>query len=222
MKGASPITGAESPVVFSQSFTVLSGLGLHAADTLMRIQTLWCHMIARRTHLRVLVCTVSTTLLLLVASPVAAQETSAAVRANAAYFELLGNGGLFSVNYERALMPALRVRIGAASWTAESFWSDAETRIRTFPMMLHVVPGGGAHHLEAAIGLLPGHRGRDVGESGAFMTLIGLIGYRYEPPARRFIFRAGVTPFYGFGDPATAYPDPGFLPSLGLSFGARF
>jgi hypothetical protein len=71
--------------------------------------------------------------------------------------------------------------------TAESFWGDAETRIRTFPLMLHVVPGGGAHHFEAAVGVLPGHRGRDpdVGESGTFVSLIALIGYRYEPPGRR-------------------------------------
>jgi hypothetical protein len=90
--------------------------------------------------------------------------------------------------------------------------------------MLHVVPGGGAHRLEAAIGLLAGHRGRDRdgGESGGFLSVVGLIGYRYEPPQRRFVFRTGFTPFYGFGDSSIAYPDVGFLPSLGFSFGGRF
>ena len=163
-------------------------------------------------------------LLVVAATTVYGQDAAPPARDNALYFELLGNGGLYSVNYERRLMPAFRVRIGGASWTAESFWGDAETRIRTFPLMLHVVPGGGAHHLEAAIGLLPGHRDRNgnVGESGTFVSLIGLIGYRYEPPGRRFVFRTGVTPFYGFGDSAIAYPDEGFLPSLGFSFGARF
>jgi len=153
-----------------------------------------------------------------------AQDTAVPARDNAAYFELLGNGGLYSVNYERALTPWLRVRVGAASWTAESFWSDAERQIRTFPVMLHVVPGRGAHRLDAAIGVLPGHTGRDrdVGESGGFLSLIALVGYRYEPPQRRFIFRAGFTPFYGFGESSTAYPDAGFLPSFGVSWGARF
>jgi hypothetical protein len=91
-------------------------------------------------------------------------------------------------------------------------------------MMLQIVPGGGAHHLEAGIGVLPGLRGRerDVGESGSFVSLIGVVGYRYEPPQRRFVFRAGFAPFYGFGDSSIAYPEAGFLPSLGLSFGARF
>ena len=100
-------------------------------------------------------------LLTLSATACHAQDTAPATRANAVYVELLGNGGAYSVNYERALTPALRVRVGAASWTAESFWSDAETRIQTFPMMLHVVSGGGAHHLETGIGVLPGYRGRD-------------------------------------------------------------
>jgi hypothetical protein len=172
---------------------------------------------------RIPACT-STLLLLAFALPADAQDATASVRNNAAYFEFLGNGGVFSINYERAVTPLLRLRVGVASWTAQSFWGDAETQFETFPLMLHVVPGRGAHRFEAAIGVLPGRRGRqpDMGESGGFVSLIGLIGYRYEPPGRRFVFRAGVTPFYGFGDSAVAYPDDGFLPSLGISFGARF
>jgi hypothetical protein len=172
--------------------------------------------------LGILAC--STTLLLALATQIHAQHATGRARGNAVYFELLGNGGLFSINYERAMTPSLRLRLGGATWTAQSFWSDAETRFATFPLMLQFVPGPGAHHLEAAIGVLPGHRSRDhdVGGSGGFLSLTGLIGYRYEPLGRRFLFRAGFTPFIGFGDSATAYPDEGFLPSLGLSFGARF
>ena len=170
---------------------------------------------------RVLACT-STVLLLACALPADAQDAADPWRNNAVYFELLGNGGVFSINYERAVTPSLRLRVGAASWTAHSFWGDEETRFETFPLMLHVIPGHGAHRFEVAIGILPGHRQGDMGESGGFVSLTGLIGYRYEPPGRRFVFRAGVAPFYGFGDSAMAYPAEGFLPSLGLSFGARF
>ena len=166
----------------------------------------------------------SIVLVLAFAAPADAQDVHPPVRTNALYLELLGNGGLFSINYERAVGPSLRVRVGAASWTAQSFWSEAETQIATFPLLLHALPGRGPHRLEAAVGVLPGRRRQDrnVGESGAFVSLTGLVGYRYEPPDRRFLFRAGVTPFYGFGDPAIAYPDKGFLPSIGISFGARF
>ena len=103
-------------------------------------------------------CVVASLLLASATAGHAQDATAPPARANAVYVELLGNGGAYSVNYERALTPALRVRVGAASWTAESFWSDAETRFATFPMMLHVVPGGGAHHFEAGIGVLPGQR----------------------------------------------------------------
>jgi hypothetical protein len=156
------------------------------------------------------------------APAVYAQDTTVPTRNNAAYFELLGSGGLYSINYERALAPSVRVRVGAAVWTAESFWGGSQTEIRTFPVMLHLLPGRGAHRLEAGLGVLPGNRGRDAGDSGGFVSLLGLVGYRYEPPQRRFTFRAGFTPFYGFGESSVAYPDSGFLPSFGVSWGARF
>ncbi|WP_157899137.1 hypothetical protein [Luteitalea pratensis] len=186
--------------------------------------------VARRIRVCILMSAVSTCLVVVPSrvsaqdTPVSAPDTKAPARANAVYFELLGNGGLFSVNYERALTPALRVRIGAASWTAEDLFGGTATHISTFPMMLHVVPGDGAHHVEAGLGVLPGQRGpdRSAGGSGAFVSLIGVVGYRYEPRGSRFLFRAGVTPFYGFGDASIAYPDEGFMPSVGVSFGARF
>ena len=188
----------------------------------VRVLTAGVKMINRLLNRRVLCC--ASLLLALSATAGHAQDTAPPMRASAVYVELLGNGGVYSVNYERALTPAVRVRVGAASWTTDSFWSDAETRIQTFPITLHVVSGGGAHHLETGIGVLPGHRGRDrdFGMSGGFVSLIAFVGYRFEPPPRRFVFRAGFTPFYGFGDPSVAYPEQGFLPSLGFSFGARF
>src|SRR5688500_7028541 len=94
-------------------------------------------------------------LLVVAATPAYAQEVAPPARDHAVYVELLGNGGLYSVNCERALTPALNVRVGAGAWSAESFWGGAETKIRTFPMMLQMVRGGGAHHLEAGIGVLP-------------------------------------------------------------------
>ena len=166
----------------------------------------------------------ATLLLVVAASPADAQETGLPASKNGVYLELLGNGGLYSLNYERAVTGPVRVRAGAAAWTAESVWSEAKTRFRTFPMMLQIVPGSGAHHLEAGVGVLLGRRSpeSDVGQSGGFVSLIGLFGYRYEPPGRRIVVRAGFTPFYGYGDSSIAYPEKGFLPSLGFSLGARF
>ena len=41
-------------------------------------------------------------------------------------------------------------------------------------------------------------------------------------PEGRFVFRAGFTPFFGLGSEEDAYPDKGFLPSCGVSFGVAF
>ena len=80
---------------------------------------------------RLVLCWAS--LLLALSATAGHAQTAPPTRANAVYVELLGNGGVYSVNYKRALTPAVRVRVGAASWTTDSFWSDAETRIQTFP-----------------------------------------------------------------------------------------
>ena len=157
------------------------------------------------------------------AAPAYAQEVVPPARDNAVYVELLGNGGLYSVNYERALTPALRVRVGAGAWTAK-LWGHAGGADADVPddaadgSRRRRSPPGGRHRCPAGI---PQSRTR-CRRIGRVRVLIGLIGYRYQPPLRRFVFRAGFTPFYGFGDSSVAWPEEGFLPSLGFSFGARF
>ena len=157
-----------------------------------------------------------------VATPAHAQKTGPSAVQQAVYFEFLGNGGFYSINYERALHPMVRVRAGVAAWSAESLlgWGDEKTNFVTFPIMVQIVPGGGVHHPELGIGVLLGQQSQ-YGSSEKFVSVSGLIGYRYEPPRRRLVVRAGLTPFYGFGEPGAAYPDSGFLPSLGFSVGRR-
>ena len=143
---------------------------------------------------------------------------------NAVYLELLGSGGLYSFNYEREVADNLLARVGFGSWTSTSFWSDVETSFTTVPVTLAAVLGRGHHRLELGGGVTFGHRDRDefAGESDGFVSLTGLVGYRYDKAGRGFLFRAGATPFIGLGDEDVAYPDKGFFPSLGLSFGYRF
>jgi len=168
------------------------------------------------------------------AAPAAAQGTrnqgtaaaapQPAARPQAFYLELLGNGGLYSLNYERQVGDSLLLRLGFGSWRATSFFSDAETSVTTVPITVARMVGRGAHHLEVGGGLTVGHRGRDAfsGASGNFVSLTGLFGYRYHRPGRGFLFRIGATPFYGFGDEDIAYPEKGFMPSAGVSVGYVF
>lgn len=145
---------------------------------------------------------------------------------NATYVELLGSGGVFSLNFERRV-GAVHMRAGVGSWTAADLFGAGETSIVTVPVTLSRVRGSGRHHLEAGGGLTLGHRkftsAFDGGTTGSgFLTLTGLVGYRYQKPGSGFLFRAMFTPLYGLGDEEAAYPDRGFFPSFGLSLGAAF
>ena len=163
-------------------------------------------------------------LLLAFASVARAQPTADPAR-NSVYFEFLGNGGLYSLNYDRELVEGLRVRIGYAGWTAEDLFGGPATSMQTVPVSLHVVRGRGRHQADIGGGAVMGRRERAAGlggDSGSFTSLVGVIGYRYQRPEGGFVFRAGFTPFYGLGDEAEAYPEKGFFPSAGVSLGFGF
>jgi hypothetical protein len=165
------------------------------------------------------------TALLLLAAPAVSAQPSAVGAPNGVYLELLGNGGLYSVNYDRKLTDRVSIRLGVGAWTSESFFGG-KTTLRTVPLTVNVLGGRGNHRLEAAAGVLVGRRTRgsvysSSSETSGFLSLTGTLGYRYQRQ-RGFLFRTGFTPFFGLGDEETAYPDKGFLPSIGVSFGFGF
>jgi hypothetical protein len=143
------------------------------------------------------------------------------------FFEALGNGGTYSANYERAI-GAVRLRAGFSNWSSSDWFGGGTTRFTTFPLSLSFLRGGGSHHLETGGGVTLGHQAfksefsASDNTSTQFVTLTGIFGYRYQKPSGGFVFRAVLTPMYGFGSEADAYPDQGFFPSLGLSYGVAF
>ncbi len=145
---------------------------------------------------------------------------------NAAYVELLGSGGAYSVNVERRVSD-LRMRVGFASWSGSDLFGAGEREFVTVPLTLSHVRGSGNHHLESGGGLTLGNRkftsafGEDERSSG-FATLTGLVGYRYQQSGPGVILRALFTPLFGLGADDVAYPDRGFTPSVGISVGYAF
>ncbi|CAN5852419.1 hypothetical protein BH23GEM3_BH23GEM3_03100 [soil metagenome] len=137
---------------------------------------------------------------------------------NSAYLELLGNGGLYSLNYERLLGPALGGRLGIMTFQGEGEEGD-RVRIVLAPVMANYLAGSGPHRLEAGAGPVIAYatgtiREEDIGEfSGFGVAATGTLGYRYHPPAGGFIFRAGLTPLLS---------SAGLTPSVGLSIGYAF
>ena len=110
---------------------------------------------------------------------------------HAIYGEVLGNGFLYSVNYEHAWTPLLRGRVGFEMLRRSS---------ALVPAMVAIVTGKGRHHLELGggaligIGLFDGEELRNR-HLAAGALAVAVAGYRYQRPEGGFIFRAGVTPF---------------------------
>jgi len=156
-----------------------------------------------------------------------AQAPEAPAGRNAVFFELLGNGGLYSLNYERMLTDHLGLRIGYAAWNSPLlFEGSPPDRYRTLPVSASYLLGAGERKLELGGGVTLGRgtldRSFDTRRDFSFRSLTAIVGYRSQPRQRGYLFRAGVTPFYSFDKGEEAYPDPGFSFSAGVSFGYRF
>ena len=145
---------------------------------------------------------------------------------NLVYLELLGNGGLYSVNYERMLSNDLSARLGfsyfsiSASAGSGQEQSSAKASIVTAPALFNYMVGGKNHKLElgagatliyvsaSASGGAASASGEGVGVAGT-----GVAGYRYSPADGGFVFRVGYTPLFGKG---------GYQSWGGMSFGGTF
>jgi hypothetical protein len=86
--------------------------------------------------------------------PLAAQEAPSP-RANAIYLEVLGNGGLFSLNYERLVSTKVTLRVGVANWTIQD--EDKKT-VTTVPLTVANLPSGGGRGWELGGGLVLGKK----------------------------------------------------------------
>jgi hypothetical protein len=170
-----------------------------------------------RTHQVILALFVSP---LLVAHAAHGQPDDPAGRA--IYFELLGNGGVASLNYEQEWRPRTLLRAGIAAWSVEDLWSDNEIRVIGVPILATRLFGSGSHRLEGGGGVFLGHRDESQGASGTFAALTGVAGYRFQRPAGGFVFRAAFTPFVSLTSGEDAYPEEGVTPSVGISFGRAF
>jgi len=141
---------------------------------------------------------------------------------NAVFLELLGNGGVYSLNYERLVNDHLALRVGYGTWTDSTIFGPSyEREARSMPVSASYLFGPGKRKLEIGGGITFGHHENREGKS-SFRSLTAIVGYRTQPVGRGYLFRVGVTPFYSLDSGSAAYPDPGFTFSAGVSFGYRF
>jgi hypothetical protein len=111
---------------------------------------------------------------------------------NSLQFELFGHGFLYSFNYERFLFNGRRFK--TAVQAGFSYYPPS-TGLRTFwiPVSLNQLLSFNQHHLELGLGQIFTN---DYSLLGSPIDMLGSfrLGYRYQPPGGRFLFRAGFTP----------------------------
>lgn len=140
---------------------------------------------------------------------------------NSIFFELLGNGGLYSINYERSLSATLIGRIGFSTFlTFDILSSEPGDRIITIPALISYLSGHKNSHFEIGGGILFGNINENNG-SNIIFDLTTFIGYRYQEPRKGILFRIGLTPFLSLDNKAN-YPDKGLSLSGGISLGYHF
>jgi len=137
---------------------------------------------------------------------------------NSMYFELFGNGGLYSINYDRLFSENFGGRIGFSHISNLEFIFSSVDNITIIPITLNYLTssdhkfelGAGIAVVNISGGEIFGFKA-DKGASGVVGT--GTIGYRYQPDSGGFLFRIGLTPFFA---------QDGFQISGGISLGAAF
>ncbi len=142
---------------------------------------------------------------------------------NSMYLELLGNGGLYSLNYDRMLSNNFGVRLGVSrigfdiATLDQDPDADGKIGVSTLSLMTNYLVGQGKNCLELGIGAMAAFASADVdgvgGVSGEGLSATGTIGYRIQPLDGGFLFRVGFTP---------AYNKDGFSTWFGISLGAAF
>lgn len=145
---------------------------------------------------------------------------------NVVFAELLGNGILYSVNYERLFGDSnFSVRAGF-SYMALGFSSgttSASTSWIAIPLLANYYVGGARNKLHLGLGVTMLAVTANASSGAVFGSVDGfapcptaIIGYRYLPPDGGFAFSVGFTPFI--------FPssDTRILPWGGTSFGGVF
>lgn len=150
---------------------------------------------------------------------------------NALYAELGGQGGFYTINYERFIRPDMGIRVGFGAISVSATASDGmstSTAGATFaaaPVMFDYLGiHSGNHALELGGGVDMMYFSGDSTVPGGSAMASGLvpvptatIGYRYSSPTGGFVFRAGYTPLFFITTTQKSVMHWG-----GLSFGYRF
>ncbi|MFZ1977757.1 MAG: hypothetical protein WAV76_07350 [Bacteroidota bacterium] len=139
---------------------------------------------------------------------------------NSIFIEGAGNGGLYSINYDRLLTNNLSCRIGY------SYLEILSAQISTYPFLVNYLYGENSSKIEIGLGIML----INISVSTELTNLppvlsisttlvTGAFGYRYQQKDGGIIFRADITPFYYLRSDISTKR---FILSGGISLGYTF
>lgn len=142
---------------------------------------------------------------------------------HALYLELLGNGGIYSLNYELAV-GRVGVRLGGSYFAmkADGGVGEARVSVASFPGMIEYRVFGAIHSFEVGAGVTTFLVRSDtrvlfsrVASNNVLTAATATVGYRYAPREGGLVFRAGFTPLVALSE---GLP---WLPLVGMSIGGQ-
>lgn len=169
------------------------------------------------------------TLLAVIGTAAFAQEGSGG-RTRAAYFELGGPGGFYSLNFD-AMHAATTWRLGWTSYDGTGIGGQAAHALsaviggvaREIPWTpRYAIPGTHVgEYIEAGAAIVAGTHKHN-GASGSVVTLVPILGFRSQPGYRAFMYRLTLTPYLPLIGGAAAYPERSPQFGAGGSIGFAF
>lgn len=165
--------------------------------------------------------------LLLGTSHVKAQHELEPVRKHTIFLELGGNGGFYSINYDRIMLTKeswkLAGRAGAMFYRSES--DHLQSKSSTWfavPLEVSYLRGRSNHLLELGVGVTPLYHAYATLESSHVKEVrllpVARIGYRYQRNEGGMFYKAGFTPMAQF-DKEENSNQSCVLPWFGLAIG---
>lgn len=161
-------------------------------------------------------------------SAVSAQNYQQVVKKNTLFLELGGNGGYYSINYDRIVLDKqnwkLAGRIGAMIYREELNYLESNHQLTSaVPLELSYLRGKGNHLLELGLGLTPVYQNyvnpEESRVSEQLMLATGRIGYRYQRSEGGLFFKAGFTPMLELGANPFSKSGNTVFPWAGLAIG---
>lgn len=125
-------------------------------------------------------------------------------RGRAVYMEVLGNGFGYSLNYDQRFQNRFD---GLGFKAGGSYLGVDGVSVATFPLGINYLLGSEGKYFEMGLGTTYIRASGEVNiprigkESTSGDLLVGnmIFGYRSEPVDGGFVFRASITPFFGYG-----------------------